>query len=130
MTPLIFPLAVSALALAAAAAGLLMLWHVSALWRRTGRRAPSAPPQWEVAVQALQQGLSALAARMEEYERHPAAAPVSSPPKAGLNLGKRSQALRMYRRGDSPERIAAALEIPRQEVELLLKVHRIVLSSF
>jgi hypothetical protein len=35
----------------------------------------------------------------------------------------------MHRRGDSPERIAAALDIPLQEVDLLLKVHRIVISN-
>jgi hypothetical protein len=35
----------------------------------------------------------------------------------------------MHRRGDPPEQIAAALDVPYQEIELLLKVHRIVLSS-
>jgi hypothetical protein len=35
----------------------------------------------------------------------------------------------MHRRGEAPQKIAAALEIPRQEVELLLKVHRIVMSN-
>jgi hypothetical protein len=36
----------------------------------------------------------------------------------------------MHRRGESAERIASELEIPPQEVELLIKVHRIVLGSF
>jgi hypothetical protein len=35
----------------------------------------------------------------------------------------------MHRRGEGVEQIASALELPRQEVDLLLKVHRIVLSS-
>jgi hypothetical protein len=35
----------------------------------------------------------------------------------------------MHRKGDPPDRIAAALEVPLQEVDLLLKVHRIVLSN-
>jgi hypothetical protein len=35
----------------------------------------------------------------------------------------------MHRHGEGAEQIAAALDLPRQEVELLLKVHRIVLSS-
>ena len=46
-----------------------------------------------------------------------------------MNLSKRSQALRMHRRGDPPEAIAAALSIPFQEVDLLIKVHRIVLAT-
>jgi hypothetical protein len=50
-------------------------------------------------------------------------------PRPALNLDKRSQALRLHRRGESPPQIAAMLEIPLQELELLLKVHRIVLRS-
>jgi hypothetical protein len=51
------------------------------------------------------------------------------PPRSGLNLNKRSQALERHRRGETPPEIAAALAIPRNEVELLVKVQRIVLSS-
>jgi hypothetical protein len=51
------------------------------------------------------------------------------PPRSGLNLNKRSQALERHRRGEPPPEIAAALAIPRNEVELLVKVQRIVLSS-
>ena len=51
------------------------------------------------------------------------------PPRSGLNLSKRSQALERHRRGETPPEIAAALAIPRNEVELLVKVQRIVLSS-
>jgi hypothetical protein len=51
------------------------------------------------------------------------------PPRSGLNLSKRSQALERHRRGETPPEIAAALAIPRNEVELLIKVQRIVLSS-
>jgi len=39
-----------------------------------------------------------------------------------LNAGRRLQALRMHRRGESVETIAAALKTPRNEVELLVKV--------
>jgi hypothetical protein len=45
-----------------------------------------------------------------------------------MNLSKRSQVLRMHRRGDPPDQIATSLAVPRQEVELLLKVQRIVLG--
>ncbi|HVX65067.1 MAG TPA: hypothetical protein VHA11_00620 [Bryobacteraceae bacterium] len=48
---------------------------------------------------------------------------------SGFNLGKRSQAIRMFRRGEKSEHIAAALRLPAREVELLLKVHRIVLNA-
>ncbi len=41
-----------------------------------------------------------------------------------INLTKRSQALRMHRRGESAEEICAALQMPRHEVDLLLKVEQ------
>ena len=43
-----------------------------------------------------------------------------------LNLTRRAQALRMRRRGESVESIAAALSTPRNEIELLLKVYEMV----
>jgi hypothetical protein len=62
-------------------------------------------------------------------ERQEAAQP--SPATAAaqpLNLNKRGQVLRMRRRGEMPETIAAALSIPRNEVDLLLKVHQMSLE--
>ena len=52
-----------------------------------------------------------------------------TPPRSGLNLSKRSQALQMFRRGETPLDIAAALSLPRNEVELLAKVRQIGLSG-
>jgi DNA-binding NarL/FixJ family response regulator len=46
-----------------------------------------------------------------------------------VNLSKRSLALRMYRRGETSEQIASALNVPRNEVELLLKVQKTVLEE-
>jgi hypothetical protein len=51
------------------------------------------------------------------------------PPRSGLNLSKRSQALQMHRRGESAPEIAAALAIPQNEVELLVKVQTMALSG-
>jgi len=42
---------------------------------------------------------------------------------SGLNLSKRTNVLRLSRRGDAPDHIAATLHLPRREVELLLKIH-------
>jgi hypothetical protein len=82
---------------------------------------PSAPSE---------QRLEAIAAQVEEIRQESAPVAAPSPPwKPGCNLCKRLQALRMRRRGDPPEQIAAALDVPYQEIELLLKVHRIVLSN-
>jgi hypothetical protein len=49
--------------------------------------------------------------------------------RGSLNLSRRSQALRLHRRGESPSEIASTMGIPVQEVRLLIKVHEIVMSS-
>jgi hypothetical protein len=52
-----------------------------------------------------------------------------APPRSGLNVNKRSQALRLSRRGETPREIATTLAIPQNEVELLVKVQKIMLSG-
>ncbi len=52
-----------------------------------------------------------------------------NPVPLSVNLNKRSLALRMHRRGETPEQIAASLNIPKNEVDLLLKVHKSVLEE-
>ncbi len=42
---------------------------------------------------------------------------------SAINLNSRTQILRMHRRGERPEQIAAALSLPLNEVQLLLKIH-------
>jgi hypothetical protein len=42
-----------------------------------------------------------------------------------LNLTRRAQALRMQRRGESASTIAAALRVPRNEIDLLLKIQKL-----
>jgi hypothetical protein len=46
-------------------------------------------------------------------------------PGQDLNLTRRAQAIRMQRRGESAATIAAALRVPRNEIELLLKIQKL-----
>lgn len=55
------------------------------------------------------------------------APPAPALPSASINLTKRSQVLRMAKRGERSEQIAATLRVPQNEVDLLLKVQRAVL---
>jgi hypothetical protein len=87
------------------------------------------PAQEDAGLQAIRDSVEALAAQLHDLQNHPSVAPSPGLPKPGFNLSKRSHALRLHRRGEGAEQIAAELELPRQEVDLLLKVHRIVLSS-
>lgn len=80
------------------------------------------------ALEALRAELRQLREELAESERRAATLVAPAPARSGFNLSTRSQALRMSRRGNTNQQIAAALEIPEKEVELLLKVQRIALD--
>jgi Flp pilus assembly protein TadB len=68
-----------------------------------------------------------LSAGLEEIRtaRQTAPEPLAAPVGQALNLTKRAQVLRMHNRGESIHSIAAALQIPSGEVNLLLKIERL-----
>jgi type II secretory pathway component PulM len=130
MNQLVLPFAAfGGVVLAGISVSFLVLVRARDLLRDAGQRGNAGLEQWETTLQAMRQDLDALGAQLGDIEQHPpvTAAPASFRP--GLNLSTRSQALRMFRKGEPPERIAMALEVPRQEVDLLLKVHSIVTSN-
>jgi hypothetical protein len=75
-----------------------------------------------LAVQSLETDLRAV-------ERQTGMLVAPAPARSGLNLSKRTHVLRMHRAGQDSAGIAAALALPRSEVELLIKVHRIVVEQ-
>ena len=81
------------------------------------------------AAQDLKAKLEELSLRVHDAEERMGMVVLPPTPKASFNLNKRTQAIRMSRRGEPSENISAALCIPRKEVELLLKVHRLVLNG-
>jgi hypothetical protein len=132
MNALIFSLGLmSALVLTGTAISIFALHRAHLLMRDLDhRRAEPVPAAVGVAdTQDLRDALEAMAAQMHELRKDPPLAAEPGSLRPGLNLTKRSQALRMHRRGDAVEKIASMLEVPRQEIDLLLKVQRIVLSQ-
>ena len=88
----------------------------------------------EIRRQALRHKtrIEEMVARLMEAERSPEPAAqeeavtfVPAPLRAGLNLNTRVHAMRMLRRGEDLSHIAAALGVPRREVELLIRVQTI-----
>jgi hypothetical protein len=130
MNALLFPLSIlCGLVLCATAISLIAVHRAYCLLREMNARGCEKQTQGDDGLQAVRDSLEALAAQLHDLQNHPPVAPTPGLPRPGLNLSKRSHALRMHRHGEGAEQIAAALDLPRQEVELLLKVHRIVLSS-
>jgi hypothetical protein len=80
------------------------------------------------AMQRVERTACEISQRLSAAEERAGVLVPPAPPSSGLNLSKRSQALRMSRRGDAPQHIAAALGVCENEVKLLLKIHRIILE--
>ncbi len=72
----------------------------------------------------LRDELDHLRRDVAELDRRTGEIPQLAPPRPGMNTSRRSQVLRMHRRGERPEQIATALGIAQGEVDLLLKVHQ------
>ena len=73
--------------------------------------------------------LQSLEADLREVERQTGMLVAPAPARSGLNLSKRTQVLRMHRAGQDSAGISAVLSLPRSEVELLIKVHRLVVGQ-
>jgi hypothetical protein len=73
--------------------------------------------------------LDQVSERLRDAEERAGTLVAAPAAKSGLNISKRSQAMRMSRRGAQAGNIAASLSLPRREVELLLKIQSMVLNS-
>jgi hypothetical protein len=116
--------------LAAAGVSLaLYLWRTLKLEQRAGEPQEPAPERSE--IEALGRRLEERLEEMDERWRKSASAAASGESLAvgarpGMNLNRRSQALRLHRRGETPGEIARLLSMPAGEVRLLLKVHHLL----
>lgn len=84
---------------------------------------------WAQATESMRTELDALKTGLREAEERAGLLVAPKAPRSGFNLSNRSLALRMSRLGEKPENIATALSLPRREIELLLKVQKIVITS-
>jgi hypothetical protein len=116
------------LACGSLAIGAFVLLCGAAWDREAGQRMTGSRQRCEVTPQTLKEALDGLAAKIQSLQPPPLGV-VSVPLLRGLSPPRRTQALRMHRRGEPPEQIAASLDIPQAEVDLLLKTHRIVMSN-
>jgi hypothetical protein len=120
---------VTALALASLAVSVYALFNAHKLFHAAKVITETVRAECAGIVATAQSQCSAIALELQAVKSHAPVETVPGTPRAGMNLTRRSHALRLHRTGSSPEHIAASLEVPRQEVELLLKVHEIVLNN-
>lgn len=124
--------AVSAVSSAGLAGALALFWTLKRENAALGRRILVDREQTVAAVELLRAAMTRMenefaAARDDSPQYVPPSPALSSG--LSMNLSKRTQALRMHRRGETLEQIASILGIPRREVELLVKVQNAVRFS-
>ncbi|MBM3810699.1 MAG: hypothetical protein FJW20_03575 [Acidimicrobiia bacterium] len=87
--------------------------------------------RWDYAKKEMEQSLQLLRLQIQRLQEslhttvQEAAlnqAPTTAPPRQAINLNRRVQVLRLHKRGERPDQIAAAVGIPQNEVELMLKL--------
>ena len=120
--------------LLAAGLGLCLYLFVTLKCEMRGslRRCPDERQQvqaLEAAVKEAQLAVQALETDLRAVERQTGMLVPPAPARSGLNLSKRTHVLRMNRAGQDGASIASGLSLPRSEVELLIKVHRIVVEQ-
>ena len=103
--------------------GSLALWISEKIEARAAQKAFE---DFRVSTEAAIQGLSA---RIEELRAAPPVSELAPSPVMsvqGMNLTIRTKVLRMHRRGETIPGIAAALGVQQEEVDLLLKLDRLL----
>lgn len=101
------------------------------LYLQINRREQHRSARWMKRQQSLETELGKLRGSIAEMKSRIAEVDVTArtpTPPSGfanpINLNRRSEAIRMFRRGESPERVAELLGCPRQEARLLLTVYK------
>ena len=99
-----------------------------ALWISTKIEARASRKSLQALRLSIESTMKELGARVEELQSAPPSHPIASAvtPVQSLNLTTRAKALRLHSRGETVSSIAAALGIQREEIDLLVKLDRLL----
>jgi len=86
----------------------------------------SAQNRAQAAIALLQSEIAEIKDRANRPEPPQIRADAQPPPASALTIAKRSQALKMIRRGDPVELIAASVGAPQAQIRLLQKVQAMI----
>jgi len=83
----------------------------------------------ETSAHEASQQLEDMREELRQAEQRTAQLVPPPPLKSGLNVNVRTQVIRMFRHGEAEELIATKLGLPKNEVRLLLKVHKMAVNG-
>lgn len=95
-------------------------------WQSETARLSAEVTELKGQVLALEQ----LDRAMSLTSQAPVGAPLAAMPGASVSNTLRSKVLKMHRLGQTAERIAGSLHVPAGEVDLLVKVHKMVMRPY
>jgi hypothetical protein len=109
-----------------------VLCSVSQRVRQLSARGAKHQAALESEVARMSAELAELKTKLQVLEEtgNPALPAAGAAGATGVSSTLRSKVLKMHRLGQSPERIAGSLHLPQGEVDLLVKVHRIVMRPY
>lgn len=114
-------------------AGLLICTYIFCSLEREVQKLRKGLRQRDAQITAASQQvlgeIAEMRAELRDAEERTAQLVPPPPPKCGLNLNTRTQVLRMFRHGEQAENIASKLGLPRNEVSLVLKVHKLAVDG-
>ena len=118
--------AFAALALAACgiAAGILLYLSLQGASSKQSQSLATLALELANERERIHQRFLSFETRIRSNEDRAAVLVPPSPPRSGLNWNKRAQVIRLSRQGEKPAGIASALQLPKAEVELLLKMEK------
>ena len=119
-------LGLSALTLAAALC--LFVTLKRELWQRAKAAAVSESAA-SASLANMRSEIDDLRKAFNDLEERTGMLAAPPPVRSGLNMGRRSHAARMLRRGDTAEQVAAGMGLPLNEAKLLLTVERLRASD-
>jgi hypothetical protein len=109
---------------------MLGLFHgINRRLRRLQKRTIKMEASREAEAAELKNAINELKHKFAELEKHDAQL-ADAPVEPGLSDIARAKVLKMHRVGHKADHIAETLRLPKGEVELLVKVHRVVMQPY
>jgi hypothetical protein len=107
-----------------------LFYDVSRRLQRLRTRVGEGDARMQAETTEMINGLASLRLRIDELENAPAPSAAGGISGNGMNSTLRAKVLKMHRLGQPAERIAGTLQLPKGEVDLLVKVHQVVMRPY